>query len=294
MEEDPKIISGTKWAQIIRNEIKLEVSKLQIKAKLAGILVGEREDSKIYVRNKQKAFLEVGMDCELYYYPENVQESELIDKIISLNEDTSVNGILLQLPIPKHLDEKKILNTIAPNKDIDGIGTPIQLGKLAYRGYEAEFIPCTARACLELLKRENINISGANVTVIGRSAIVGISVSLLLLKEDATVTICHSKTVGIDKIIKNADIVIAAIGSPQFVKGEWLKPGAVVLDVGINRIEDKTRASGYRLVGDVDFDEAYKICSKITPVPGGPGGVTIACLLLNTLDAAKRTIHSNN
>lgn len=285
-----KLISGVKWAQLIRNEIKSEVSLLQFKPKLVGILVGNREDSKIYIRNKERALLEVGMDYALNHFPEDVEEMVVIELVRSLNEDPTVHGILIQLPLPSHLDEKKVLGMMDPKKDVDGIASPMQLGKLAYRGYTADFIPCTARACLELLKRENVKISGMNAIVLGRSNIVGMPVALLLLREGATVTICHSKTQNINKIIENADIVIAAIGSPLFVKGEWIKPGAIVIDVGINRIEDMTKKTGFKLVGDVDFEKAVDVCSKITPVPGGVGPMTIAMLLLNTLESAKRTI----
>lgn len=287
---DPKIISGTKWANIIRAEVKDEVSKLPIKPKLVGILVGDRADSKIYVESKKKAFLEAGMDCEVIYYPEDVPESELIDKIRSINEDSSVHGILLQRPVPLSIDEKKVLNMVDRNKDVDGIASPLCLGQLVYKGYTADFIPCTAKGCIELLKREGIEIAGKHAVILGRSPIVGAPVALALLKEDATITVCHRQTVNIDEVVKTGDIVVVGIGCPLYVKGEWFKPGAVIIDVGINRIEDKTKVSGSRLVGDVDFEGAYKVCSKITPVPGGCGPMTIAMLLVNTLEAAQRSL----
>ena len=287
-----KYISGTKWAKIIRDEVAQEITMLvadgKPKPKLASIIVGDREDSKIYVRNKEKACLEVGIECKIYNFPENAHTHDIIEEIAWLNSDDSVHGILIQLPLPKTIDEQEILSGISSMKDVDGVAGPMQLGKLAYKGYEADFVPCTANACLELLKRENIPLCGANVVVLGRSPNVGIPISLLLIKENATVTICHSKTKNIPEITKHADILITAIGVPQFVKGEHLKEGVVIIDVGINQIEDKSRKSGYRLVGDVDFDSCINVCSKITPVPGGVGPMTISMLLKNVVNAAKR------
>jgi len=256
--------------------------------KLAGILVGEREDSKRYVRNKEKACVEVGIACELFTLPDTTTTEELVLLVKQLNADETVHGILMQLPLPNTIKEREVLETISPLKDVDGIAGPTQLGKLAYRGYQPDFVPCTAKACVELLKREKIPLIGANVVVLGRSFIVGIPVSLLLIKEDCTVTVCHSKTKNIDEVIHRADILIAAIGSAEFVKREWLKEGAVVIDVGINNIQDESRKTGFRLCGDVDFKNCVEVCSKITPVPGGVGPMTIAMLLTNVVESAKR------
>lgn len=287
-----KLVSGTHWSKVIREEISQEVKQLVAEGKpqpkLAGIIVGDRDDSKVYVRNKEKACEEVGIACVVHRLPGETTTEEIIALVKTLNEDASVHGILVQLPLPATVSEKQVLETVSPSKDVDGVAGPLQLGKLAYKGYEADYVPCTAQACLELLRRENIALSGANVVVLGRSAIVGIPVSLLMIQENATVTVCHSRTKEINEIVKRADVVIAAIGQPLFVKGEWIKENAVVIDVGINRIEDKTKKTGFRLVGDVDFDGAVKVCSKITPVPGGVGPMTIAMLLRNVLEASKK------
>ncbi len=288
---DGKYISGTKWSNIIKNEVFQDVVKFisegNAKPRMASIIVGEREDSRTYVRNKKKACVEVGMECLIYEFPENSLTEDIITTIKMLNINDTIHGILVQLPLPDTIDERLVLESISELKDVDGIAGPTQLGKLAYKGYEPNFIPCTAKACLELLKRENIPICGSNVVVLGRSSIVGIPISLLLIKENATVTVCHSKTKNIHEIIKHADIVIVAIGVLQYVQGEWLKDGAVVIDVGINQIEDNSKKSGSRLVGDVHFESCVKVCSKITPVPGGVGPMTIAMLLQNILIAAK-------
>jgi 5,10-methylene-tetrahydrofolate dehydrogenase/methenyl tetrahydrofolate cyclohydrolase len=291
-EVNPKLISGTHWSKVIRDELKEEIAKLvsegRTQPKLAGIIVGDREDSKIYVRNKERACADIGMASTIHRLPGTTSNEELIELIQKLNADESVHGILVQLPLPSTMNEQRILESISPAKDVDGVAGPTQLGKLAYKGYEADFIPCTAKASIELLKREKIPIAGQNVVVLGRSAIVGMPALLLLLKENATVTVCHSRTKNIDEVVRRADIVIAAIGVAQFVKKEWLKEGVVIIDVGINQIEDKTKKAGHRLVGDVDFENCLEVCSKITPVPGGVGPMTITMLLSNVLESSKK------
>ena len=214
----------------------------------------------------------------------NVDINHYIEEIKKLNSDNRINGILLQLPLPKHLDEHAALEAISPEKDVDGFH-PINVGKL-YIGLDT-FVPCTPKGIIEILKRYNISISGKNAVVVGRSNIVGKPIAALLMKENATVTIAHSKTQNLPELVKNSDIVVSAIGKPYFIKGEWIKEGAVVIDVGINSVDDPSSPKGYRLVGDVEFEEASKRASYITPVPGGVGPMTIAMLLSNTLKARK-------
>ncbi|XP_042052089.1 bifunctional protein FolD 2-like [Salvia splendens] len=287
------IIDGKTVAQTIRSEIAAEVSRLsQTYGKVPGlavVIVGQRKDSQSYVNMKRKACAEVGiksLDLDLL---ENVSESDLICKVHELNANPDVHGILVQLPLPKHINEEKILTEISLEKDVDGFH-PLNIGKLAMKGRDPLFVPCTPKGCIELLTRHGITIKGKNAVVVGRSNIVGLPVSLLLLKEDATVTIVHSRTKEPESIIRNADIIIAAAGQPAMIKGSWIKPGAAVIDVGTNAVDDSSKKSGYRLVGDVDFKEACKTAGCITPVPGGVGPMTVAMLLKNTLDGAKRVI----
>ncbi|KAG6426855.1 hypothetical protein SASPL_111090 [Salvia splendens] len=292
---DPKvtIIDGKTVAQTIRSEIAAEVSRLsQTYGKVPGlavVIVGQRKDSQSYVNMKRKACAEVGIKSLDFDLPENVSESDLIFKVHELNANPDVHGILVQLPLPKHINEEKILTEISLEKDVDGFH-PLNIGKLAMKGRDPLFVPCTPKGCIELLTRHGITIKGKNAVVVGRSNIVGLPVSLLLLKEDATVTIVHSRTKEPESIIRNADIIIAAAGQPAMIKGSWIKPGAAVIDVGTNAVDDPSKKSGYRLVGDVDFQEACKTAGCITPVPGGAGPMTVAMLLKNTLDGAKRVI----
>ncbi|KAL8513450.1 hypothetical protein ACS0TY_012784 [Phlomoides rotata] len=238
---------------------------------------------------KRKACAEVGIKSFDLDLPEEVSESELICKVHELNADPDVHGILVQLPLPKHINEEKILSEISLGKDVDGFH-PLNIGKLSMKGREPMFVPCTPKGCLELLKRNGISIKGKNAVVVGRSNIVGLPVSMLLLKEDATVTVVHSRTKEPENIIRNADIIIAAAGQAKMIKGSWIKPGAAVIDVGTNAVDDPSKKSGYKLVGDVDFEEACKVAGWITPVPGGVGPMTVAMLLKNTLDGAIRAL----
>ena len=284
------IIDGKQIGQEIRDEVRIAVEKRQENGLpvpgLATVLVGENPASQVYVRNKQKACAEVGINSFGHKLPEDASQEDVESLVRSLNADPSVNGILVQLPLPRHLDEEKVLSVIDLNKDVDGFH-PINIGRLAQKGREPAFIPCTPAGCMVLLERAGAKLSGANAVVLGRSNIVGMPVALLLVKANATVTICHSRTRDLADVIRPADVLVAAIGQPEFVKKEWVKPGAIVIDVGINQKEDPTARKGYRLVGDVAFDEVAEVAGAITPVPGGVGPMTIAMLLKNTLHAAE-------
>ena len=280
-----KIIDGKSVAAELRKKINIlgmdYINETGSKPGLAVVLVGENPASQIYVKNKIAQTKEVGFESFEYRFSENVSEKELLDLIDKLNIDNSINGILVQLPLPDHIDSVKVLDMISPEKDVDGFHA-INVGRL-WSGLNS-LVPCTPLGCSILIKRELGNISGANAVVIGRSDIVGKPMSSLLLKANATVTIVHSRTKNIESICANADILVAAVGVPNMVKGSWIKKGSTIIDVGINRIEESGKR---RLVGDVDFQSAIQVAGKITPVPGGVGPMTIACLLLNTLNAAK-------
>lgn len=289
-----KVIDGKSVAKQIREEIAVEISRMKdvtgIAPGLAVILVGDRKDSATYVRNKKKACDSVGINSYEVHLPENSTEQEVLYSITRFNEDPSVHGILVQLPLPSHMNEEKILNAVGIEKDVDGFH-PLNIGRLGMRGREPLFVPCTPKGCIELLHRYGIQIKGKRAAVIGRSNIVGMPAALLLQREDATVTIVHSRTKNPEEITKQADIIISAVGQANMVRGSWLKPGAVVIDVGINPVEDAESPRGYRLVGDVCYEEAVKVASAVTPVPGGVGPMTIAMLLLNTLSSAKRMLN---
>ncbi len=284
------IIDGKQIGQEIRDEVKTAVDdrlKRGLSAPgLATVLVGENPASQVYVRSKQKACAEAGINSFGHHLPEDASQEEVEALVRKLNSDPTVNGILVQLPLPRHLDEEKVLSAIDLNKDVDGFH-PVNIGRLAQKGREPVFVPCTPAGCMVLLERAGAQISGANAVVLGRSNIVGMPVALLLVKANATVTICHSRTGDLPSVVRQADILVAAIGQPEFVKKEWVKPGAVVIDVGINRKQDSTAKRGYRLVGDVAYNEVSQVAGAITPVPGGVGPMTIAMLLQNTLRAAE-------
>ena len=237
---------------------------------------------------KEKASTEVGIDFQLIKFDVNEKEETIIECIKKLNKDDSVSGIIVQLPLPEHMNEKKVASTVVYTKDVDGFHVE-NMGALALKGWEPAFVACTPRGVMELLKRSNISVEGKKAVVIGRSNIVGIPISLLLLHANATVCICHSRTHNLEEEVKSADIVIAAVGKANFVRGNWIKPGAIVIDVGINTVDDKNTKSGYRLVGDVCFDEAKLVAGKITKVPGGVGPMTVATLLLSTLEGFERS-----
>lgn len=287
---DNKIIDGKLVANTIKKEIAAEVAAMidrgQDAPHLAAVIVGEDGASLTYVASKEKASQSVGMISSVYRLKENSTEEDVLNTIKFLNEDPEIDGYIVQLPLPSHINENRIIQSISPDKDVDGftlhnIGL-MQLGEPCY-------LPATPFGILELLKRSNVEISGKHVVVLGRSNIVGTPVSVMLSRRgiDATVTICHTKTQNIQEITRQADILIAAVGQPHFVKADMVKEGAVVVDVGIHRIKDNSE-KGYHIIGDVDFDEVYKKASKITPVPGGVGPMTIVSLLHNTLLAAKK------
>lgn len=296
-----QLIDGTAIAQKVRDEVKDKVAKRLSEGKsqpgLATVLVGERIDSATYVSMKQKACAELGMTSFHHPVPADITQQDLEILIKQLNADPKVHGILVQLPLPDHLDEERILSLISIEKDVDGF-SPINLGRLAQKGREPLFVPCTPYGCIYLLKEAGVKIAGANAVVLGRSNIVGMPAALLLIKENATVTVVHSKTKDIPAVLRNADIIIAAIGRAEMVRGDWIKPGAAVIDVGINgipklnpdgtqMISQKTGKPLQRLVGDVNFEEAKEVAGFITPVPGGVGPMTIAMLMANTLRAAE-------
>ena len=288
-----KIISGKEIAQNLRDKLKQEISDLKNKIGsvpgLAVVQVGNVAASSVYVKAKTKSAIEVGIEVIDHHLPEETTEQELLKLVDNLNNQINVNGILVQLPLPNHINEQRVLDSIHPDKDADGFH-PLNVGKLSIANHNDEnlLIPCTPYGCLIMLKGLGIDLSGKNAVVIGRSNIVGKPMAQLLLKESCTVTIAHSKTQHIGEICKNADIIVAAVGRPKMVKGDWIKKGAVVIDVGINRITVEAEGEiKNKLVGDVDFDEASKNASAITPVPGGVGPMTIACLLRNTTIAFK-------
>lgn len=276
-----QIIDGKALSKEIRLELTEEVAQMKeeqgIVPGLAVVLVGEDPASTVYVRNKEKACGEVGMYSEVYRLPKETSEEDVLLLISKLNEDSKIHGILVQLPVPNHIDESKVLNNIDPKKDVDGFH-PVNVGKL-FSGEDA-FVPCTPLGVMEMLHRNNVEIKGKEAVIIGRSNIVGKPMAALLLQEHATVTICHSRTADLKAHAKNADILVVATGRANMVTGDMVKPGATVIDVGINRVDDV-------LVGDVNFEEAKEVAGLITPVPGGVGPMTITMLLKNTLKAAK-------
>lgn len=296
-----QIIDGTAIAQSVRDDVKEKVAARIAAGKsqpgLATVLVGARVDSAAYVGMKQKACAELGMTS--YHHPvaADVTQEDLEKLIKELNADPKVNGILVQLPLPSHLDEERVLQLISIEKDVDGF-SPLNIGRLAQKGREPLFVPCTPFGCIYLLEKSGVKIEGANAVVLGRSNIVGMPAALLLIGKNATVTVCHSRTKDLPSVVRQADILIAAIGRAEMVRGDWIKPGAAIIDVGINGIpmlnpdgtpliSQKTGKPRQKLVGDVNYEEAREVAGFITPVPGGVGPMTIAMLMANTLRAAE-------
>ena len=271
-----QIIDGRSLAQQIRETLKFKVSALKKKPHLAVVLVGNDEASLIYDRNKQKAALEIGMKCNIHHLPEDIKQDELNNIVDALNKDKDVNGIIVQMPLPRHLDAKDVLKRISPEKDVDGFGVE-NLGLLLINSSQA-LVAATPKGILKLIQSVEPHLAGKNAVIIGRSTIVGKPLAALLLNHDCSVTVLHSKSVGISDFVRQADIVVAACGNPLFVKKEWVKSGAIVIDVGINRCNGK-------LIGDVDFDNVCHVAGAITPVPGGVGPMTVAMLLDNTFEA---------
>ena len=277
------LIDGKKAAAELREELKQEVADLKTKYNkvpgLTVILIGDMAPSQIYVRNKEKSAIEVGLKSEVIKYPDTVEEKIVLEKIEELNNDETVSGILVQLPLPKHIDKQKVIETIAPSKDVDGFH-PMNVGNLS-SGYESS-VPCTPLGCYLMIKKIEPNLSGKKAVVVGRSNLNGKPMTQLLLKENCTVIITHSRTKDLKAECLEADIIVAAVGIPELVKGDWVKKDAIVIDVGINKTENG-------LVGDVAFDEVSKVAKALTPVPGGVGPMTIACLLKNTVECFKRS-----
>ena len=277
------LIDGKKAAAELREELKQEVADLKTKHNkvpgLTVILIGDMAPSQIYVRNKEKSANEVGLKSEVIKYPDTVEEKTVLEKIEELNNDETVSGILVQLPLPKHIDKQKVIETIAPSKDVDGFH-PMNVGNLS-SGYESS-VPCTPLGCYLMIKKIEPDLSGKKAVVVGRSNLNGKPMTQLLLKENCTVTITHSRTKDLKAECLEADIIVAAVGIPELVKGDWVKKDAIVIDVGINKTENG-------LVGDVAFDEVSKVAKALTPVPGGVGPMTIACLLKNTVECFKRS-----
>lgn len=253
---------------------------------LATVLVGEDPASAVYVASKEKACRELGLNSFGIRLPASVGQADLEAQVDILNERPDVHGILVQMPLPQHLDADAIIDRIRPEKDVDGFNT-VNVGLLAQRGRRPRFVPCTPAGVMVLLEHTGLTLAGMDTVVLGRSNIVGLPMAMLLQRADATVTVCHSRTRGLAEHLRRADLVVAAIGKPEFVRADMLKPGAVVIDVGINRVPDPTQARGYRLVGDVDFAGAKEVASWITPVPGGVGPMTIAMLIKQTVQAAE-------
>lgn len=283
------IIDGKKYAQEIRAEVTQKVKERVANGKpapgLATVLVGDDPASHTYVRSKHRACQQTGIQSFSHELPADNSEDKIIQLIEQLNDDKRVHGILVQLPLPRGLDEESVLSAVSIDKDVDGFH-PVNIGRLAQKGRQPRFVPCTPAGVMVLLEKTLGSLEGRHAVVLGRSNIVGMPVALLLVRANATVSICHSRTRDLPDVVRSGDIVVAAIGKPGFVRGDWLKPGVVVIDVGINHVDDPTAEKGYRLTGDVAFDEAARVASAITPVPGGVGPMTIAMLLQNTLKAA--------
>ncbi len=291
-----QVIDGKAIAARLRESISEEVSRMvengQPRPGLATVLVGENPASQVYVRMKQRACEQVGIESFGFSLPADSPQADVEALVRELNTDPRVHGILVQLPLPSGLDEEHVLNAISLAKDVDGFH-PLNIGRLAQKGRDPLFVPCTPAGVMHLLDQAGVQCEGANAVVLGRSNIVGMPAALLLIRRNATVTVCHSHTRDLPAVVRQADILIAAAGRPQMVRGDWIKPGAVVIDVGVNRVEDPAAKRGYRLVGDVAFDEVAQVASAITPVPGGVGPMTIAMLLKNTLRAARLSVGGN-
>ena len=285
-----KIIDGKAIAKEVREQVAADVAELVAAGYnppgLATVLVGDDPASEVYVGMKQRMCKKLGMESFSYHLPADSSQEEVEKLVRELNADPKINGILVQLPLPKHLDEEAVLKTISVEKDIDGFH-PLNIGRLAQKGREPLFVPCTPDGVMYLLERSGVEFEGAEAVVLGRSNIVGMPAALLLVKRNATVTICHSRTKNLPEVCRRADILIAAVGRVEMVKKDWVKPGAAVIDVGTHRIDDPTKEKGYYLTGDVAFDEVKEVAGWISPSPGGVGPMTIAMLMRNTVRAAK-------
>ncbi|KAI9018541.1 c-1-tetrahydrofolate synthase [Phycomyces nitens] len=292
------ILDGKTLANEVRKRVKEGIKATQekfpdYKPHLAVVQVGSREDSSVYLRMKQRAAKETGIGFTLEQLPESISEQALLNRIRELNKDTKVHGMIVQMPLPPHINESTVIETIDYHKDVDGFHA-LNVGRMAKKSTTPLFLPCTPKGIIELLRSNDISLSGKNAVVVGRSDIVGSPVASLLTAENATVTLCHSKTENIESIVNRADVLVVAIGQPEFIKGTWIKPGAVVIDVGINSVADPSKASGKKLVGDVEYETASKVAGAITPVPGGVGPMTVAMLMENTMTSANRTLECNH
>lgn len=281
------IINGREISSRIKEELKEEIQSLNLKPGLGIILVGERKDSQTYVRMKKKACELIGITNYDVHLPDTISERDLIEEVKKMNENNNIHGILIQLPLPKHINEANVLNQVSLEKDVDGFHVS-NIGKLTLKRLDNLLTPCTPEGCIELLDRYKIGISGKHAVIVGRSNIVGIPLSLLLLHRNATTTICHSRTNNIFEHTKKADLLFLACGQTQFIKMEHIKEGCVIIDIGINSIDDSSRKRGYRLVGDCDYNNCKDKTFAITPVPGGVGPMTIAMLLKHTVFACKK------
>ncbi|CAO3679391.1 unnamed protein product [Rhizopus stolonifer] len=288
------IIDGKAIAQAVRNRVKADI--LETKSKypnfdphMAMVLVGSRDDSALYVRTKDKAAQEVGISITVDKLPETTDESTLLEKIKQFNEDKKIHGVLVQMPLPSHINQENVIEAIDYRKDVDGFH-PFNIGKMTQRAGRPLFLPCTPKGILHLIRSTEKEISGQRAVVVGRGDLVGTPVASLLTAEHATVTLCHSKTINLENIVKEADILVAAVGQPELIKGSWVKPGAIVIDVGMTAVPDTSKKSGFRWVGDVEFEKAKQVASFITPVPGGVGPITVAMLLENITSSAKNNL----
>eukprot|EP00030_Apusomonadida_sp_AF-17_P007850 a843951_62.p1 GENE.a843951_62~~a843951_62.p1 ORF type:complete len:321 (-),score=120.13 a843951_62:139-1065(-) len=288
---ETKLIDGRAIAAQVQAELKVKVEELVAGGapvpRLVVVIVGDRKDSRSYVKMKVKTAAEVGIASELVELAESATEAELLATVDRLNADASVTSILVQLPLPSHMNEARVLDAISLEKDVDGFH-PQNIGSLAMRGRNPLAVACTPKGCIELLRRSGVTIEGKHAVVLGRSNIVGIPAALCLLRENATVTVCHSRTANLKEEVQKADILIAAVGHAELVRGDWLRPGVVVIDVAMNTLDDPSKKAGFRFVGDVSFAEAQGVASLITPVPGGVGPMTVAMLMSNTYEAAVR------
>jgi 5,10-methylene-tetrahydrofolate dehydrogenase/methenyl tetrahydrofolate cyclohydrolase len=287
------IIDGILISQSIKTKLRARIVEIRkmynidMKPGLAVVLVGSKKDSETYVRMKQIAAEELDIHFELHRYDDKTTEQELLQEIERLNDTSHIHGIIVQLPLPQHIDKRNVITKLSILKDVDGFNA-LNIGTLALDGYSPYFVPCTPRGVMELFKAYNIEVKGKHCVVLGKSNIVGLPMSLMLIKENATVTICNSETINEPEIVRSADIIISAVGIAKLVKEDWVKPGAIVIDVGINCIPDNTRKCGYRLVGDVDFENVKNKARMITPVPGGVGPMTVAMLMQATVDSFER------
>ncbi|XP_054716650.1 C-1-tetrahydrofolate synthase, cytoplasmic-like [Uloborus diversus] len=293
------ILSGRELSKTIQKELQDEIKSIKeefpnFNPVLAIVQVGAREDSNVYIRMKKKIANDVGVSTKHVQFPRTITQKELLEEVQKLNEDPLIHGVLVQLPLDTDtpIDANLITNAVSPSKDVDGIHDE-NAGKLCHGLLEGFFIACTPMGCLELIKKSGVEIKGSRAVVIGRSKIVGTPMAQLLIWHHATVTVCHSRTKDLKSVVREADIIVAAVGQAKMVKKDWVKPGAVVIDCGINSIPDSTKASGSRLVGDVDYDEVKDVASYITPVPGGVGPMTVIMLVKNTVIAAKRSLHQH-